>query len=147
MKTFTKEKLELRHPLNKGDKMDLAKMKTGVGTQHPWINPALFRALPVTTRPASGLLWSAATFLLALPSNLLVRVCVCIFHAHYQHRSVLELQRVALSAASRAATLSVVLTLLLHKPLFLSMIVASASDDENEKNSCDCSAVLSAIFK
>lgn len=79
MKTATKEKLEIRHPLNKAHKMNLAKMKTGVSTQHPWTNPALFRALPIVIRPASRLLWSAATFLLALPSDLLVRVCVCVY--------------------------------------------------------------------
>lgn len=59
--------------------MDLAEMKTGLDTQYPWINPALFRALPIAIRPASRLLWSAATFLLALPSDLFVRVCVCIY--------------------------------------------------------------------
>jgi len=53
MKTETKEKLEIRHPLNKAHKTDLARMKTGVGTQHPWINPALFRALPIAVRLAS----------------------------------------------------------------------------------------------
>lgn len=58
--------------------MDLEKMKTGAGSQQPWINPALFRALPITIKPASQLLWSAATFLLALPSDLLVRVGACI---------------------------------------------------------------------
>ena len=79
MKTATKEKLEIRHPLNKAHKMDLTKMKTGVGTQHPWINPAFFRGLPMAIRLASRLLWSAATFLLAPPNNLLVRVCVCIY--------------------------------------------------------------------
>lgn len=64
-----KEKLELRHPLNKAHKLYLAKMKTGKGTQHTWINPALFRALPTATRAASHLLWSAGTLLLALPSD------------------------------------------------------------------------------
>lgn len=79
MKTATKEKLEIRHPLNKAHKMNLAKMKAGVRSHHPWINPALFRALPIAIRPAPQLLWSAATFLLALPSSLLVRISACIY--------------------------------------------------------------------
>lgn len=71
MKTAAKEKFEVRHPLNKAHKLDMAEMKTGVGIYHAWINSALFRALPTATRAASHLLWSAATLLQALPSDFL----------------------------------------------------------------------------
>lgn len=146
MKTATKEKLEIRHPLNTACKMDLAKMKTGVSSQQPWIKIQPFLMLPVAIRPAFQLLWSAARFLLALPSTLLVRILICIF-------PWLLSASVWVRAAAgercqqrpRAATCSV-LTVLLRKPLILSMVVAAASGDGRGKNSCECSAVLSAIF-
>lgn len=75
-KQQSKEKPGIRHALNKAHKMDLAKMKTGLGIRHPCIN---FRALPIAIRPAFSLLLSADTFLLALPNNLLIRVCICIY--------------------------------------------------------------------
>lgn len=77
MKTATKESFETRQQPNKAHKMSLAKMKTRVGSLHPWINLALFRALSIGIKPVPH--QSAATFLMALPGCLLVRVCVCLY--------------------------------------------------------------------
>lgn len=51
-------------------------MKTGEGTLHTWINPALFRALPISTRVASHLLWSAGNYSWLLPVIFIKDLCL-----------------------------------------------------------------------